>query len=351
MKVLLGKETGIMKTSSYHKHVALGLVLLLPSLAGAQDEQRVRIEMERTVNGKTERVVKEFTAPNAAALQDSLLAITGTDGKESRPFLGVGLEGRSDQEKENGARVAHVTPGSPADKAGLQPGDLITEIGGKSITGPQGVTEAVRAHKPGDQLQLRWLRGDKSRDAEVILAARDAEQLHKHAWGMPMDTDMERTFGGAWPGLPGARAYLGVRPGEASAGEKAGKGALIGTVEEGSAASAMGIQEGDRITGLNGKEVKDFGALAEAVASQRPEDRVTVDLLRDGKNMKLEGTLGEREGDLAFGTMPPGRRSFRLDAPLAPQEGLQQQIQQLQEQVDQLRKQMEQLGDGTEKKP
>jgi TolA-binding protein len=103
--------------------------------------------------------------------------------------------------------------------------------------------------------------------------------------------------------------------------------------------------------GLNGKEVKDFGALAEAVASQRPEDRVTVDLLRDGKNMKLEGTLGEREGDLAFGTMPPGRRSFRLDAPLAPQEGLQQQIQQLQEQVDQLRKQMEQMGDGTEKKP
>lgn len=337
-----------MKTSSYCKHVAFGLVLLLPAVAGAQDEHRVRIEMERTVNGNRERVVKEFTAPNAAAMQDSLLAITGPDGKENRPFLGVGLEGRPDQEQ--GARVAHVTPGSPADKAGLAPGDLITEIGGKSVTGPKGVTEAVQAHKPGDRLQLRWLRGDKSRDAEVTLAAREAEQPFMQAWGMPMDTDMERAFSGAWPGMPGARAYLGVRPGEAAAGEEAGNGALIGTVEEGSAASEMGILEGDRITGLNGKEVKDFGALAEAVAAKRPDDQVTVDLLRKGKKLQLEGTLGEREGDLAFGTMPPGMRSFRLDAPMAPGEGLQQQIQRLQEQVDQLRKQLESMGDGQEEK-
>jgi S1-C subfamily serine protease len=55
-------------------------------------------------------------------------------------FLGVRVEGTT---------VADVVPGSPAEAAGLRPGDVLISIGGKPVTGEAGITAAVLAHKPG----------------------------------------------------------------------------------------------------------------------------------------------------------------------------------------------------------
>jgi hypothetical protein len=212
MKVLLIKETGIMKTSSYHKHVALGLVLLLPSLAGAQDEQRVRIEMERTVNGKTERVVKEFTAPNAAALQDSLLAITGTDGKESRPFLGVGLEGRSGPGKgkrgTGGTCHAGFSGGQGRPSAGRPDhGDRRQEHhwtarrngsrAGAQARRPIAVALATGRQKPGCGSDLGGTRCGAVAQARLGHA-------HGHGHGTDLRRGMARPAGRT--GLPGGKA-------------------------------------------------------------------------------------------------------------------------------------------------
>ena len=72
---------------------------------------------------------------------------------------------------DNGALIVEVTPGSPADKAGLRGGrtetgtgvpaggDLIVAIDGKEMRDSREVAAAI-AHKPGDKVEIKYYRGD-----------------------------------------------------------------------------------------------------------------------------------------------------------------------------------------------
>jgi serine protease Do len=95
------------------------------------------------------------------------------------------------------------------------------------------------------------------------------------------------------------RAKLGVRiqpisPDMASAlGLSSARGALVSTVEEGSAAARAGLMQGDVITHYNGKSVADDNQLRNAVASTRPGTSVPVQVLRNGRSETLQATVGE----------------------------------------------------------
>src|SRR5205814_6933646 len=71
-----------------------------------------------------------------------------------------------------GAEIANVTPGGPAEAAGLQPGDIITAIDGKTIDSFDQVSEIVNSHKVGDQIDIRVDRGGGERSFHVTLAKR-----------------------------------------------------------------------------------------------------------------------------------------------------------------------------------
>jgi len=72
-----------------------------------------------------------------------------------------------------GAAVADVTPGSPAAKAGLQPGtDGIVRVDGKAVTSPDDLNQAVDSHSPGDQVRLDVLRNGRHQTLTVTLAQR-----------------------------------------------------------------------------------------------------------------------------------------------------------------------------------
>jgi putative serine protease PepD len=71
-----------------------------------------------------------------------------------------------------GAEIADVTPGGPAEAAGLQPGDIITAIDGKPIDSFDQVSEIVNSHKVGDQIDVRVDRGGGERSFHVKLATR-----------------------------------------------------------------------------------------------------------------------------------------------------------------------------------
>jgi aminopeptidase YwaD len=60
-----------------------------------------------------------------------------------------------------GVKLAGVTAGSPADKAGVQAGDIIVEFGGRPVKDIYEYTDAIGAHKPGDVVTVVVLRGDK----------------------------------------------------------------------------------------------------------------------------------------------------------------------------------------------
>ena len=86
-----------------------------------------------------------------------------------RPFLGVQLG-----ESDDGAQVAAVTPGSPAHRAGLQQGDVITEVEGEPANADD-VRRAVAEREPGDELELTVVRDGETETVTATLGKRPTQ--------------------------------------------------------------------------------------------------------------------------------------------------------------------------------
>ena len=78
----------------------------------------------------------------------------------------------SDEPAPQGLEVAAVAPGSPAEQSGLQAGDVLLAVDGKTIRTRSDLLAAIHAHKPGDSIPILYVRGKKSAEAMVTLAAR-----------------------------------------------------------------------------------------------------------------------------------------------------------------------------------
>ena len=96
-------------------------------------------------------------------------------------FLGVAsvnltpeIRERFGIEVENGAVVEDVVQGSPAEAIGLRRFDVITRVGDRKVESEADLQAAVRAHKPGDKVEVQWKRGREDRRATVTLGARPA---------------------------------------------------------------------------------------------------------------------------------------------------------------------------------
>lgn len=75
-------------------------------------------------------------------------------------------------EPPHGVRFADVRDGTPAAKAGLKAGDILIEFDGKDIGNLYDFTYALRAHKPGDEVLVKVLRGSQTIEAKVLLTER-----------------------------------------------------------------------------------------------------------------------------------------------------------------------------------
>src|SRR5581483_7781772 len=98
-------------------------------------------------------------------------------GKVSRGWLGVSVQpltaelARSFGAREEGAGVlvADVMDGSPAEKGGLKPGDIILEFNGRKVTAPSDLQRAVGLAAPGSTARVRILRDKDERTLELRL--------------------------------------------------------------------------------------------------------------------------------------------------------------------------------------
>lgn len=99
----------------------------------------------------------------------------------------------------------------------------------------------------------------------------------------------------AQPGDPSEapRGHLGIRVGPA---EEGGRGVVVREVTADSPAAKAGLKSGDRVVKLGDEEVTDVEKFLRTVAAKKPGDRLTLGVLRDGKEQKLTVTLGERAG-------------------------------------------------------
>ena len=93
------------------------------------------------------------------------------DGKIDRAWLGVSS---SDAAPRDGAVVQQVT-GAPAQKAGLRPGDVILNLGDRSIATASDLGQAVNSHKPGDTVKVQVQRNGSRETLSVTLGTRPNE--------------------------------------------------------------------------------------------------------------------------------------------------------------------------------
>lgn len=88
------------------------------------------------------------------------------DRGEGRPKLGMSVEDRSEGD---GVRVADVTGGSAAEKAGLKEGDILTHAEGEPLASVDDLLKQIRIAAPGDKIGLRYERGGKQMKTEVTV--------------------------------------------------------------------------------------------------------------------------------------------------------------------------------------
>ncbi len=100
------------------------------------------------------------------------------NGVAKHAFLGVSLKdgtATADGNTRKGAEVGEVTNGSAASKAGVQAGDVIVSIDGKSVTGAESLTGYVREHESGDVVILAVVRDGKAIELTATLTTKSEE--------------------------------------------------------------------------------------------------------------------------------------------------------------------------------
>lgn len=109
----------------------------------------------------------------AYAVASSLGGSSGTTtavASGSRAWLGIDVA----TSQLGGVMVVDVFPGSPAQAAGMEPGDVITRLNGKQIVTPSEVTSAIAAMRPGQRIEIQFEGSGVSYASSVALARRPA---------------------------------------------------------------------------------------------------------------------------------------------------------------------------------
>ncbi len=112
-------------------------------------------------------------------------------GKASHAYLGVSTADASGA----GAQVAQVTASGPAANGGLEPGDVITSLGGKAVDDASALTALVDSHKAGDSVQVEVTRNGSKKSLTVKLGERPDTTATTEQQQQPQEIP---GFGGGW---------------------------------------------------------------------------------------------------------------------------------------------------------
>lgn len=273
-----------------------------------------------TVNGKP---LSEFKDDNVTVKKRNIIVREGDHFKMldrmgnlapevmawSRSTSSKVLLGVTTDKTDAGLTVMEVTENSPAEKAGLKKGDIITKFDNSEVKTPQELFDAVNKKKEGDEVTVHYKRDGKSAKATAKLEAR------KNAtFSMAMPDGMYRSFD--IPAVPDVKVYskelkelqklreleafegmgnfdmrmafrksklgLRIQDTEDEAGVK-----VLGVDDE-SAAAKAGIKEGDVITSIGGKKVKNTDEAREAIRESDEKSNYSISALRDKKPMTFD---------------------------------------------------------------
>lgn len=200
--------------------------------------------------------------------------------EKSRPMLGVYTEN-----DDKGARITDVVDESPAEKAGLKKGDIITKVGDKKIDDPSSLAEVVGNNKPNTEVEITYLRDGKEQKVKVKLGERKSEGFKS------FNNDMENQFKFNGPGEGDNTFnfyYKKPRLGARIQDTEEGNGVKVLAVEEGSIAEKSGLKKDDIITEIDGKSVKSADDAREVMSDLNDKSAYTIKALRNGSPVTVD---------------------------------------------------------------
>jgi serine protease Do len=202
-----------------------------------------------------------------ASTVDHVVGALEHGGVVTRGYLGVMIQPVSQDiadslgvKTASGALVDQADAGTPAAEAGLKSGDVITKLNGQDVKDAGDLTRRIGMMKPGDKVELTYLRDGEQKTASVTLASQKAEK-------MAMAGD-EKNSG---------PAVLGVQLAPAKDVSGAGdEGVAIVNVDPNGAAASKGIADGDVILEVAGKKVSQPDEVKAGIATARQDGKKAV---------------------------------------------------------------------------
>jgi serine protease Do len=187
------------------------------------------------------------------------------EGEVTRGWLGVGIQNLSKEmadyynlDNQEGVLVSQVYEGDPADKAGMEPQDIIVGVNGKKISDTRQLSRMIAETSVGQNITVDVLRNGRKKSLNVVIARRDDSRL-----------------GDLSPGKSHRDTSLGMRVEDLNEHlasrfqlKSDEKGAVVVDVENSGKAAESGIQPGDIIIEINRKPVgstSDYHSIVDSV--------------------------------------------------------------------------------------
>jgi serine protease Do len=205
------------------------------------------------------------------------------EGRVRYPYLGLLLTDVKDLDDAQraklgkpvppqGAVVQELTPGGPAGKAGMRPGDVITEVNNQKIAGAGDVVDYVSGQNIGTKVTLHYVREGRPAQTQVALAELPDEDQRQTA-----EAQGQGKIGlGLQTLTPDVASSLGL--------DRGTKGAVVTDVLSGSPAERAGLKPGDVVVEVDRRPVNSSD---EAVAALRPPQK-------NGHLLRVRGASGTR---------------------------------------------------------
>jgi S1-C subfamily serine protease len=302
------------------KNLILVVCLVLSSVAGVQADvidNEKRSEGAKSPHDELRDAVakiRSYYSPDSNLLANYRLAGAGHHARLGLLLGGAWIPGGG----EPGAVVVAVTPGSPADEAGMLAGDVIIRFNGEALVdeedhegllamqASQKLVALSRELEEGDTVTLEYLRDGKTR--RVALVARMIEfdpvivqQLRERALQGPVKGYVPHVYpgGGRWF-LPRAWLDMELVALNPELGEYFGADNGVLVVRGPESDETLGLESGDVILSIGGREVRSPEHAMRILRSYEPDETLTVQIVRHGRSQTLTGTVPDSPIDFDF---------------------------------------------------
>ncbi len=174
-------------------------------------------------------------------------------GRVTRGYLGVSIKDADEFVEplslpdDSGAFVETVQPNTPAERAGMQPYDVVRKIDGEPVSGRDALVRMISEKEPGSTVSIEVWRDKKPVNLQVTLDEWQPDQMMAQAGGPENGGSLQRLGMTVRPLAPEIAERMGIEAGT--------KGVLVVDITPGSAAAIAGILPGDVITQIAQQDV------------------------------------------------------------------------------------------------